>query len=96
MNQSKYPPYVDAFGKIPDIFEEIKKAAVPPKFTLDFLKTVLGLKSSSYQAMPALLKKLEFLDVNSVPTNIYKEYRDDSKSQIILGTQVKAAYSDLY
>lgn len=93
---AKYPPYVDAHGKIPEVFAEIKKASVPPKFTIDFLSTVLGLKSSSYRAMIPILKKLDFLDQASVPTNHYKEYRDDSKSEMILGNQVKTAYADLY
>lgn len=93
---AKYPPYLDAFGKIPEVFAEIKKTSVPPKFTVDFISTVLGLKSSSYRAMIPILKKLDFLDQASVPTIHYKEYRDDSKSEIILGKQVKLAYSDLY
>lgn len=93
---AKYPPYVNAYGKISDIFKEIKKASVPPKFTQDFLTTVLGLKSSSYRAMIPLLKKLNFLDQASNPTEIYKNYREDSMSKIVLGEQVKSAYSDLY
>lgn len=93
---AKYPPYVNAYGKIPDVFNGIKSASVPPKFTIDFLSTVLGLKSSSYRAMIPLLKKLNFLDQASVPTDIYKNYREDSKSAVILGEQVKETYSQIY
>ncbi|MCC7506230.1 MAG: DUF5343 domain-containing protein [Saprospiraceae bacterium] len=93
---AKYPPYVNAYGKISDVFEAIKGASVPPKFTNDFLSTVLGLKSSSYRAMVPLLKKLDFLDQNSVPTETYKSYREDSVSKSVLAEKVKDAYSDLY
>ncbi|QXV64993.1 DUF5343 domain-containing protein [Mucilaginibacter sp. 21P] len=93
---TKYPPYLDAYNAVPKVLNEIKKASVPPKFTLDFLATVLGLGSSSYRAIIPILKKLEFLDQASVPTNYYKEYRDDTKSEIVLGNQVKKAYADLY
>tara|TARA_R110001599_G_scaffold184627_4_gene378537 strand:+ start:1908 stop:2558 length:651 start_codon:yes stop_codon:yes gene_type:complete len=93
---SKYPPYVNAYGKIPDVFSSIKSASVPPKFTYDFLTSVLGLKSSSYRAMIPLLKRLDFLDQNSVPTENYKNYRDDSISKYVLGNSVKEAYSELY
>lgn len=93
---AKYPPYVNAYGKISDIFNGIKSASVPPKFTNDFLTTVLGLKSSSYRAMIPLLKKIDFLDVASVPTEYYKQYRDDSQSKAVLGDRVKEAYADLY
>jgi len=93
---AKYPPYVNAYGKIPDIFKGIKNASVPPKFTLDFLSTVLGLTSSSYRAMIPLLKRLSFLDQVSVPTEIYKNYREESQSAYILGKQVKETYSEIY
>ena len=92
----EYPPYVDATGKIADIFTEIKKASVPPKFTLDFLTTVLGLTSSSYRAMIPLLKKLDFLTGESIPTQAYKDYRDDNLSETVLAEKVKIAYADLY
>ncbi len=54
----EYPPYVNGYGGIPKLFAKIKEATVPPKFTQDFLTTVLGLKSSSYRAMIPLLKRL--------------------------------------
>lgn len=93
---AKYPPYVNAYGKISDVFEGIKSASVPPKFTYDFLSTVLGLTSSSYRAMIPLLKKLDFLDQGSVPTEHYKNFRDESISKNVLGAKVKEAYADLY
>jgi len=40
---TSYPPYVDAYNKVSDIFNAIKVAAVPTKFNQDFLKTILGL-----------------------------------------------------
>lgn len=92
----EYPPYVDANGKIADVFTEIKKASVPPKFTTDFLSTVLGLKSSSYRAMIPLLKKLDFLSQESIPTQVYKDYRDESQSEFVLAEQVKKAYAEVY
>ncbi|MBZ9572371.1 DUF5343 domain-containing protein [Patescibacteria group bacterium] len=92
----EYPPYVDAYGKIKDVFNKIKEAAVPPKFTQDFLHTKLGLKSSSYRAMVPLLKRLQFIDEANIPTAVYRDYRDESKSKIILAQRIKAAYSELF
>lgn len=92
----KYPPFVNAYGKIPELFREIKRASVPPKFSQDFLHTSLGLKSSSYRAMIPLLKKLGFLDQANIPTQPYKDYRDDAQSGIVLANKIKDAYSDLF
>ena len=92
----KYPPYVNAYNSISKLLEAIQTASVPPKFTYDFLNTVLGLKSSSYRAMIPLLKKLEFLDVSSVPTQAYKDYRNEDISKSVLAEKIKIAYSDVF
>ena len=81
---------------INELFKEIKKASVPTKFTYDFLHTSLGLKSSSYRAMIPLLKQLRFLDSANIPTQAYKDFRDDSSSGTILAQKIIDAYSDLF
>lgn len=89
-------PYVDAYGKIKDVFLGIKRAAVPPKFNQDFLSGKLGFTSSSYRAMIPLLKRLGFVDQANVPTRQYKDYRDDKKSKSIMANQVKEGYKSLF
>jgi hypothetical protein len=91
-----YPPYVDAYGSISKLFDAIIKAAVPPKFTHDFINTILGLKSTSYRAMIPLLKRLGFIDQANVPTEAYKKYRDETLSRSVMAAQIKSAYADLY
>lgn len=92
----KYPPYVDAYNKIADVFTAIKSAAVPTKFNQDFLHTILGLKSSSYNAMIPLLKRLNFLDPTNQPTQAYKDYRDESLSKQVMAQQIKSSFDDLF
>jgi hypothetical protein len=92
----KYPPYVNAYGNLKNLFEAIKKASVPPKFNQDYLHTILGLKSSSYHAMIPLLKKLGFIDPNNVPTQTYKDFRDDTQSGKIMAERIKEAYSTIF
>ena len=91
-----YPPYVNPYGKIPELFKRIKEAAVPPKFTNDFLYSKLGLKSTTHRAFIPLLKKLGFIGENQVPTSLYRDYREDSKSKIIMAKAIKSAYQELY
>jgi hypothetical protein len=91
-----YPPYVNAYGKIEELFKKIREAAVPSKVTNDFLYTKLGLKSTSYRAMIPLLKKLDFIDEANVPKAAYRDYRDEKKSKIIMAQLVKSAYKDLF
>ena len=46
--------------------------------------------------MIPLLKRLGFLDQSNVPTQAYKEFRDDAKSGSVLSGQLKHAFADLY
>ena len=57
-----YPPYVENYGKVSEVFKKIQEAQVPQKFTNDFLYTVLGLKSTAYRGFIPLFKKLRFID----------------------------------
>jgi len=91
-----YPPYVDAYGKIEEVFRKIIEAAVPPKVTNDFLYTKLGLKSTSYRAMIPLLKRMGFIDDANVPTPAYRDYREEKKSKIIMAQRVRSVYKDLF
>jgi hypothetical protein len=96
LTMAEYPPYVNAYNGIQTLFSKIKSASVPPKFTVDFLSTALDLKTSSYRAMIPLLKKLGFLDPSNVPTQAYKDYREDSLSGSVMARQLKEAYKSLF
>lgn len=91
-----YPPYVEATGKVDEFFKRITDAQVPPKVTLDFIYTQLGMKSTSFRAMIPLLKKLGFIDDANIPTSVYREYRDPMKSRIVMAQQVKKAYKEIF
>ena len=91
-----YPPYVNAYNSIPKLFAGIKAAAVPPKVTQDFLESVLELKSSSHRALIPLLKKLGFIDQANVPTQGYRDFREDSLSGDVMAQKLREAYSTLF
>jgi hypothetical protein len=93
---AEYPPYVNAYNGIPTLFKNIKTAAVPTKFTVDFLSTVLEMKSSSHRAMIPLLKKLGFIDPSNAPTQAYKDFREDSNSGTVMAERLKDAYKSLF
>jgi hypothetical protein len=93
---AKYPPYVNAYGNISALFQAIKDASVPPKFTNNFMQTALGLKSTSYRAMIPLLKRLGFIDQGNVPTQAYKDFRDEGLSGNVMAERMRDAYSDLF
>jgi hypothetical protein len=46
--------------------------------------------------MIPLLKKLGFLDPANIPTKVYSDFRDESKSKVIMAQQIRIAYAQLY
>lgn len=92
----EYPPYVNGYGGIPRLFSEIKSASVPPKFTQDFMGTALGLRSSSFRAMIPLLKKLGFVDQSNVPTQAYRDFRDETLSGHVMAQRLREAYAPVF
>jgi len=89
-------PYVNAYNSIEKLFGSIRQASVPPKFTNNFLSTMLGFKSSSHRALVPFLKKLEFINQDNVPTETYKKYRDQTESKAVMTEAIRKAYSDLF
>jgi hypothetical protein len=91
-----YLPYVNAYGSIPKLFAGITAAAVPPKVSQNFLESVLDLKSSSHRALIPLLKKLGFIDSSNVPTQAYKDFREDNLSGSVMAERLREAYKSLF
>ena len=94
----EYLPYVNAYGAIPKLLTGIKTAAVPPKVSQNFLESVLNLTSSSHRALIPLLKKLGFIDSGNVPTQAYKDFREDDAavSGRVVAERLKEAYKPLF
>ncbi|NEN06568.1 DUF5343 domain-containing protein [Diaminobutyricibacter tongyongensis] len=78
-------PYMPSVANVPAIFDKIKGAGTPPKFTHDFLKTNLGFGSSNDRSVIKILRSLGFLTADGVPTQRYNDFK---------GTQGKAAVAE--
>lgn len=86
---------VQVYGKIRDLFETLRQGQAPDKFTREYLKDI-GFKSSNDHAFIPLLKGLGFLTADGTPTQIYKEFLDETKSKKIIAEAVRQAYSDVF
>lgn len=82
-------------NKVSSIMKSIQKAGVPDKFNIAFLES-LGYKSTNDRAIIAVLKSLNFLDSNGIPTENYKQYKNPSNADKILAQQLKEAYTDIF
>lgn len=88
-------PYMISNNKIGPLLTKIQQAARPQKFTLEFLRT-LGFTSTNDRAFIPLAKKLGFLMDDGTPTALYDQLKDPTSTAVILATQIKSLYSELF
>lgn len=88
-------PYMLSNNKISSIITKIQQAARPAKFTQEVLKN-LGFTSTNDRAFIPLAKRLGFLADDGTPTALYDQLKDKTTTRIILASQIKALYSELY
>lgn len=75
--------------------KKIVEGTAPEKFTTEHLKKI-GFKSSNDYSSIGVLKDLNFLSENGVPTQRYHDYRNTARSKQVLGEALKEAYSDIF
>lgn len=92
------PPFMNAHGLVPKIFDKIIEASQPERFTQDFLKTKLGFDSGSSRPVIPLLKKLGFIGSDGAPTALYAKFRNpdlDERGKA-MATGLRTAYKEVY
>lgn len=87
--------YLNSAKNVPGIFDAVKTAGVPDRFTHEFLKQ-LGFQSSNDRAVIPVMKALRFLDDNSAPSDRYKRFRDPAISGAVMAEALRDAYSDVF
>lgn len=81
--------------QLPKVFKAVREGTAPDKFNQQYLVD-LGFGGSNYRVLIPLLKDLDFLSADGVPTQRYRDYLDSSRSSKVLGEAVREAYSDIF
>lgn len=89
-------PYVNQPGSIAKIFEKVRHAQTPERFTGDFLETKLGFRGGNYKQFIPLAKKLGYLGTDGRPTDIYKSFRNPATSKTAAAQALRIGYKDLF
>lgn len=89
-------PYLQAYGNIKRALDKITTAAVPPRFTQDFLATTLNLPGGGARPVIPYLKRAGFLTADGTPTDLYKQFRNQSMRGAAGARAVRNAYGSLY
>ena len=89
-------PYVNVPSTIVKIFNKVKEAKTPDRFTQDFLETKLVFKGGPARQFIPLSKKLGLLKSDGTPTDLYKKFRNDSTSGAAMAEALKIGYQEAF
>lgn len=87
--------YTVAASRIPDLFDKIRDGQAPEQLSQQLLKD-WGFSSSNDRAFIPVLKDLGFLSPDGKPTTRYHDYRDHSRSKIVMAEALREAYGDIF
>jgi len=88
--------YVNQPGSMLKIFEKVRHAQTPDRFTVDFLQTKLGLRGGNYRQFIPLAKKLGLLGTDGVPTELYKRFRNSGTTGTAMAQALKNGYREIF
>jgi hypothetical protein len=89
-------PYVNQPGSILKIFEKVRHAQTPDRFTGDFLETKLGFRGGNYRQFIPLAKKLGFLGSDGRPTDVYKRFRNAGTAKTAMAQALRTGYHEIF
>jgi len=91
-----FPPFMNSTGLIGKIFEKIQQAKVPPRYTQDFQATVLGFGSGSARPFIPFLKRLNFIQSDGTPTELYTRFRNADSSGAAMAEAMRIGFADIF
>lgn len=71
-----------------------KELGVPPKVTQRYLYSI-GYKATNDRPIIRVLKSIDFIDTNGVPTQKFKDFRTN-KSEQVMASSLRKTYEDLF
>lgn len=89
-------PYVNLPNVMVKIFQKVREAQTPERFTSDFLETKLGFRGGNYQQFIPLAKKLGFLRTDGLPTEVYRRFRNEGTTKAAMAEALKTGYREMF
>jgi Family of unknown function (DUF5343) len=89
-------PYVTAYGSIGKALSKIQEAAVPTRFTLDFLSTKLGLTGSGARPVIPFFKRIGLIGPDGSPTDLYTRFRNPTESGAVAAGALRKGFASLF
>lgn len=86
--------YTTVPGKIKPLLDKIRHVGIPPKATVQWLKTI-GYTSSNDASLLGVLKAVGLVDSSGIPTSTWSAYRGGHHKRA-LGDAIRRGYAELF
>ena len=87
-------PLTTVIGKIGTLLSKIREVGVPPKATVQWLKSV-GFNSSNDASLLTALRFIGLIDQSNATTEVWKQYRGANHG-LVLANAIRNGYKELY
>lgn len=87
--------YITSPSRIRSFLNKIQSVGVPDKLTLKGLE-MLGFKSKNDRPLLRIMKAIDFVSADGVPTDKWKNYRDKKKAKYVLAEGIRKHYAELF
>jgi hypothetical protein len=88
--------YANSYGVFQKVLKKAIEAPAPDKITQDFIANVWGFTGGSGMAVIPLLKKIDFLSSDGVPTEHYKQFRTETGRNFAIRHALRKGFPDIY
>ena len=88
-------PYTPLPGKMKQYFDKFQETKIPSKVDVGWLKSI-GFGGGNDYYVVKILKYIGFIEDSKIPTNLWKEYKDPTRSRAVLAQGIREGYKDLF
>lgn len=89
-------PYVYSAATLVKMLGKIKIAAVPATFSQDFVSQTLLMKGGTARSVIPFIKKMGLVSDDGTPTDLYKQFRNNTKSASAIAECMRQLFAPLF
>jgi hypothetical protein len=88
-------PYLNSPGSLSTVLDKITKAATPDRVTGDVITNTYLMKGGYGRAVLSYLKRINFIGSDGVPTELYKQFRNENTAGQAVAQAILHGYAPL-
>lgn len=89
-------PYTSSIGPLKKALEKLIESERPPRFTRDFMSTVLGVSGGAANPVIPILKKVGLISDNGEPADLYAQFQSSSSRPEAALSALRRGFGEIF